>query len=99
MYEGPGSRSRGRSTCNRCLGGCISTFVADMHDQLVLQQLLNCLEGLPALQIANAGNQLGCHVLMVPHSHLDGRQDAKLLPGNEMHILFQLRRTVGSRRM
>ena len=58
-----------------------------MHDELVLQQFLDGLEGLPPAQVADARDQLGGNILVVSHAHLDRRQDAQLLAGNEVQVL------------
>ena len=60
-----------------------------MHDVLVLEQLLNGLEGLASLEVANAGNEFLGDVLVVTHADFDGREDAHLFFGDEMQVLTQ----------
>jgi hypothetical protein len=55
-----------------------------VRDELVLEEFLDGLEGLATLEVADAGDELSRHVLVVAHSHLDSGQDAHLLAGNEV---------------
>lgn len=43
-----------------------------MHDEFDLEQLADGLEGLAATQVADGGDELDGHVLVVLHADLDG---------------------------
>ena len=80
----PGSHIPDMSIYIHRLSGGRVTLVADVYDELVFQQFLDGLEGLSPPQVADAGDQLSGHVLVVSHAHLDRSQDSQLFAGNEV---------------
>jgi hypothetical protein len=67
-----------------------------VHNELVLEQFLDGLEGLSSAQVADAGDEFSANVLVVAHAHFDGSQYAEFLLGNEVQILGYRSDTVGS---
>lgn len=74
----------------------ITTFVANVDDKLIFEQLLDGFVSLATLQVANTSNEFFGDVLVVAHTDLDGCQDSELLFGDEVQVLGKIGSTSGS---